>query len=90
MSAVEGLRELFETLPDDLRRQALTHSSWVARRSESYDRLAFLGDSVLELAITTHLWPLLDPDDADYRADLERVLRAPHEAAGHSAHGHVH
>lgn len=38
-------------------------------------------------------WPPLDPDDADYRTDLERVIRAPHEAAGHGAHGthgHVH
>ena len=59
---MEALGELFETLPDELRRQALTHASWVDRRADSYERLAFLGDSVLELAITTHLWPLLDPD----------------------------
>jgi ribonuclease-3 len=57
------LRELFDALPDDLRRQALTHASWVDRRADAYERLAFLGDSVLGLAITTHLWPLLDPDD---------------------------
>jgi ribonuclease III len=31
----------------------------VDRRSESYERLAFLGDSVLGLAVTTHLWPRL-------------------------------
>jgi ribonuclease III len=59
---VEPLRELFDALPDELRRQALTHSSWVGRRADSYERLAFLGDSVLGLAITTHLWPLLDAD----------------------------
>ncbi len=59
---MEELRQLFEALPEELRRQALTHSSWVARRSDAYERLAFLGDSVLELAVTTHLWPLLDPD----------------------------
>jgi ribonuclease III len=34
----------------------------VERRSESYERLAFLGDSVLGLAVTTHLWPLLEAD----------------------------
>ena len=56
------LRELYESLPEDLARQALTHSSWVARRSESYERLAFLGDSVLGLAVTTHLWPRLEPE----------------------------
>jgi len=49
-------------LPDDLARQAVTHSSWTDRRSESYERLAFLGDSVLSLAVTTHLYPRLDPE----------------------------
>src|ERR1700754_3600643 len=53
---------MLDSLPDDLARQALTHSSWVERRSESYERLAFLGDSVLGLAITTHLYPRLEPD----------------------------
>jgi ribonuclease-3 len=45
-----------------LARQVVTHSSWTERRWESYERLAFLGDSVLSLAITTHLYPLLDAD----------------------------
>ena len=49
-------------MPDDLARQAVTHASWVERRSESYERLAFLGDSVLGLAVTTHLWPRLQAD----------------------------
>jgi ribonuclease-3 len=40
----------------------VTHSSWTERRSESYERLAFLGDSVLSLAVTTHLYPRLAPD----------------------------
>jgi ribonuclease III len=40
----------------------VTHASWVDRRAESYERLAFLGDSVLSLAVTTHLYPRLDPD----------------------------
>ncbi|MEA2123563.1 MAG: ribonuclease, partial [Solirubrobacteraceae bacterium] len=40
----------------------MTHSSWTERRSESYERLAFLGDSVLSLAVTTHLYPRLAPD----------------------------
>jgi ribonuclease III len=53
---------MLESLPDDLARQALTHSSWVERRADSYERLAFLGDSVLGLAITTHLYPRLEPD----------------------------
>jgi ribonuclease III len=56
------LNDLLERLPDDLARQAVTHASWVERRSQSYERLAFLGDSVLGLAVTTHLWPRLQAD----------------------------
>jgi ribonuclease-3 len=59
---VEALRELFDALPEDLRRQALTHASWTDHRAASYERLALLGDSVLGLAITSHLWPLLDAE----------------------------
>ena len=39
-----------------------THSSWTGRRADSYERLAFLGDSVLGLAITTHLYPRLEAE----------------------------
>jgi ribonuclease-3 len=53
------LQELLERLPDDLAAAVFTHSSWTARRSDSYERLAFLGDSVLGLAVTTHLYPNL-------------------------------
>jgi ribonuclease-3 len=38
------------------------HASWTERRVDSYERLALLGDSVLGLAITTHLFPLLDAE----------------------------
>jgi ribonuclease-3 len=38
------------------------HASWTAERSESYERLAFLGDSVLSLAVTTQLYPRLDAE----------------------------
>ena len=38
---------MLERLPADLARQAVTHASWTERRSDSYERLAFLGDSVL-------------------------------------------
>jgi ribonuclease-3 len=39
-----------------------THASWTTRRADSYERLAFLGDSVLALAVTTHLYPRLAAD----------------------------
>jgi ribonuclease III len=51
---------LLESLPDHLARQAVTHASWVEQRSDAYERLAFLGDSVLGLAVTTHLYPRLE------------------------------
>jgi ribonuclease-3 len=56
-SSTESLEELLAELPEDLRRQAFTHASWVEHRSESYERLAFLGDVVLSLAVSTHLFP---------------------------------
>jgi ribonuclease III len=39
-----------------------THASWTDRRRDSYSRLAFLGDSVLGLAITAHLYPRLEAE----------------------------
>ncbi len=56
------LGELLEDLPEDLARQVFTHASWSERRSDSYARLAFLGDSVLALAVTTHLYPRLEAE----------------------------
>jgi ribonuclease III len=56
------LAELLEELPEDLARQVFTHASWSERRADSYARLAFLGDSVLALAVTTHLYPRLEAE----------------------------
>jgi len=56
------LADLLNELPDDLERQVFTHASWSERRSDSYTRLAFLGDSVLALAVTTHLYPRLEAE----------------------------
>jgi ribonuclease-3 len=53
---VEALAALIEKLPEDLRSQALTHSSWTERRVDSFERLAFLGDSVLGLAVATTVY----------------------------------
>jgi ribonuclease-3 len=49
-------------LPEDLYRQVFTHASWSPRRSDSYARLAFLGDSVLALSVTSHLYPRLEAE----------------------------
>jgi ribonuclease III len=54
--ATASLAELFADVPEELRRQALSHSSWVETRTNSYGRLAFLGDSVLGLSVAALLF----------------------------------
>jgi ribonuclease-3 len=58
--AVAELAALVDELPAELRRQALTHSSWTERRIESFERLAFLGDSVLGLSVATEVFERFD------------------------------
>ena len=65
----QALRALLDQLPDDLRRQALTHSSWVDHRADSYGRLAFLGDGVLGLALGEYLFRSYP------RADIGRLTK---------------
>jgi len=65
------LAELFEDTPEELRRQALTHSSWTDRRSDAYGRLAFLGDSVLGLVVASELFT--EHPDADI-GELTKIL----------------
>ena len=66
---------MLDRLDPDLQRSVFTHSSWTTRRSESYERLAFLGDSVLGLAVTTHLFPRLDAErfGPDFQQHLRRT-----------------
>jgi ribonuclease-3 len=68
MSASERKRstlaDLIEELPEELRRRALTHSSWTQERTESYERLAYLGDSVLALAVAVDLYERFPDIDA--------------------------
>ena len=60
--SIDRLRELLDELPPELVKPTFTHSSWTSRRSDSYERLAFLGDSVLALAVTADLYPRLEAD----------------------------
>jgi ribonuclease III len=60
--SVTPLQSLLDELPEDLARQVFTHASWTERRGDSYTRLAFLGDSVLALAVTAHLYPRLEAE----------------------------
>ncbi len=70
-TATAPLAELFEDTPEELRRQALSHSSWVEKRTDSYGRLAFLGDSVLGLSVATLLFER--HPDADI-GELTKIL----------------
>lgn len=54
---LDTLSSLLDELPPDLAQQAFTHSSWVDQRWESYERLAFLGDVVLSLSVSSDLYP---------------------------------
>ena len=56
------LQALLDELPPELGTPVFTHSSWTSSRADSYERLAFLGDSVLGLAVTTHLYPRLEAE----------------------------
>ncbi len=67
--AVAPLLALMAELESDLRLQALTHSSWTERRVRSWGRLAFLGDSVLGLAVAEHLFTQFP------RADIGRLTK---------------
>jgi ribonuclease III len=51
-----SLAALIAELPPDRAAAVFTHSSWASDRSQSYERLEFLGDSVLELAIAHALY----------------------------------
>jgi ribonuclease-3 len=59
---VEALRGLLDELPEEVGAPVFTHASWSDRRSESYERLAFLGDSVLALSVSAHLYPRLNAE----------------------------
>jgi len=61
-----ALARLIDTLPPERREQVFTHTSWAPDRASSYERLEFLGDSVLELAIARALYDRF-PDASEGR-----------------------
>jgi ribonuclease-3 len=69
-----GLAELIDSLPLELHERAFTHSSWTEHRADSYGRLAFLGDSVLGLAVAEHLFR------ANPRSDIGRLTKVHGQA----------
>ena len=59
-----ALESLIEALPAERLENVFTHTSWAPDRGSSYERLEFLGDSVLELAIARELYDRF-PDYAE-------------------------
>jgi ribonuclease III len=55
-SGPRALRKLIDALPPERLEHVFTHASWAEDRSASYERLEFLGDSVLELAVAHALY----------------------------------
>jgi ribonuclease-3 len=51
-------------LSEDLGREAFAHASWAEERADSYERLAFLGDSVLSIAVSRSLFPRFEDSTA--------------------------
>jgi ribonuclease III len=60
------LGRLIDSLPESRIAQVFTHTSWAPDRASSYERLEFLGDSVLELAIARALFDRF-PDASEGR-----------------------
>src|SRR4051794_12627078 len=52
----QKLRQLIHTLPPERLEHVYTHPAWAPDRASSYERLEFLGDSVLELAVARSLY----------------------------------
>jgi ribonuclease-3 len=68
-AAVATFVALVGELDPQVRRQALTHSSWTERRLRAWGRLAFLGDSVLGLAVAEELYTRFP------RSDIGRLTK---------------
>ena len=72
--SVDELASLFDQLSERMRRTALTHSSWTEQRTDSYGRLAFLGDSVLGLAVAEDIFSRFP------RSDIGRLTKVHGQA----------
>jgi ribonuclease-3 len=66
-----GLLQLIGQVPPELRERALTHSSWVELRIRSYERLEFLGDSVLGLVVASVLCERYPDSDEGHLARMK-------------------
>ncbi len=71
MQHIEDLKKLFKDKA--LLEQSLTHKSWLnenAHKRASYERLEFLGDAVLQLVVTSHLYKNFPEKEEGYLTAL--------------------
>ena len=64
------LVELIDGLAPDLKARVFTHTSWTEDRGDAYERLAFLGDSVLGMVVAEQL---LRANPAATAGDLTKI-----------------
>ena len=76
-----ALARLIEALPPERREQVFTHTSWAPDRASSYERLEFLGDSVLELAIARALFDRFPEADEGRLAKIRAHVVSRHSCA---------
>ncbi len=69
-----ALVSLIAVLSEADRKQAVTHSSWTARRVDSWGRAAFLGDAVLGLVVGEELYKRYP------RSDIGRLTKVHGQA----------
>ena len=68
------LGELIDALPPERAASAFTHASWAEDRVDSYERLEFLGDSVLELALAHELYTRFPDYDEGQMAKIRSAV----------------
>src|SRR5690242_1402873 len=71
-------------MPDDLRSAALSHPAFAESREESYERLEWLGDAVLDLVITEALYRR-HPDLGEGDLSKVRAAAVSRDACAHVA-----
>jgi ribonuclease III len=76
-----ALARLIDALPPERREQVFTHTSWAPDRASSYERLEFLGDSVLELAIARALFDRYPSDSEGNLAKIRAHVVSRHSCA---------
>jgi ribonuclease-3 len=81
------VRRILDQLPADLRSSALTHPAFAPSREDSYERLEFLGDAVLDLVVTAAIFER-HPELAEGELSRVRAATVSREACAEIALEH--